>query len=1354
MSRIQKIVLASAVTLILVWLGLNFGRLVLDADGKASTEREVCLVLGSLFFLAILFRPSPAAATAQPPDWIVPATGTVGLILALSGLVFDSQQLHWLGLLLLFYACLQWALPRRFSVSIPPALLLLYWISPAPFSIVGPFQLTMQHASIQGAEWLAHCFNVPAWADANVLRTETMAIDVPQACSGMTTAIAVFVSCLGTGLLFRIRWLALTGLILLGLFQILALNILRIALIAMMAPRMPPEWAFSYIHDSLAVLLIAGIVLIQVEVAMWLKWRTGRLKERDTGPAEKETEDKASILHPFWRYMSRYAWLILAAVVLSVGIAAALYKRRPYHRSQMIHRLVNNLAIQNLADAERTAVAAVAADKGNLPARYSMAQVLVYRKKFDQALEVLRNIPEKKRSVGSTIIRAQALAGKKKFTEAISLINTLTDQEKQIPPIAMIQAEMAAEQNDARRVASNVVLAASAQSPALLKRVRTLFPFLAGKEEWKTIIACDQPLPFADPVHAAIAVDAYFKLNDIPGMARTLRRAITKWPEDPIFLTHLLAIAVLRPEGEWSNLFARSLLRNINEMDGDRLAACLQYGFQLQRPELAWLLYRRLSQIDPGNPALYFTASQFADVWFTFKMSQLNLGATTPKNIIDLKPLYNQTRTVWPFNLLWDNIPLATELTDGIASEVAAKYLGLCIEELKRREKETGLNLRSELLFVTALTRAGNHSEAGKRLDKLDKRYPERELELLYNRLTLSNIQHNWASSYEISRRCTSLTLYPNISTSLSQINALIQLGLGTHALVIAERLHSLFPDSPQAAMGLAVTLESCGFNEESLFVMERTPEAAGTAAWAIALYVTERFFESDRFAAALEKNGLKRSDRLQRLLLPMAELSIIPPCPEIEPTSDEMDKKAAELTLNPGPPADTYLGKLKQLILNWYKCRGAAGSSDPAKWEAIANDKTESALALHDLATLLVWKKQAGEAEKILARATALLPDSSVLWQSRVAASGGKREVIQQARLSCPTSSELWLAELVAKTTNNGSGDWAVAAVRTATEQQQYSIGSIVRAGDFLLRAGMTNAAIIAARYSITKANGLLPAYVLGLRCALTIGDRDWAISCASEGARNALDPTPFEITLVDLQMRKGKATSDLSGILKRLREKFPSDPQWPERLCSFYFQNGNMRAVSSVFESIIENKLTARTNVPNLLVAAEAARLEGHIKETIDILTRALERAPDNIDVQNNLIYILAQDPKTIGRAQALLPKLLARAQPSSAVLDTAAVVYLKANDLGKALEFSKKALNLVRPEDYAADELHLNAAEIYFLMGDYTSARSELKLSHQDSRQPLIIENRRLSLMSALENKNPTKTFSRQNLKKQEL
>jgi len=167
--RPRVVVLASAAGLFLVWVVTNLRHLAATQNGT------IRFFLTAFFGLMILLRPKPARDRARTapllPAWAAALLVVAAAAMAVLGMMFYVHQVEWLGLLLLLYACLNWALPPRFARDLPLALLLIYWAHPLPSQLFGPLQLAMQRWSVAGSEWLLHLLNVRVWGDGLVLRT-------------------------------------------------------------------------------------------------------------------------------------------------------------------------------------------------------------------------------------------------------------------------------------------------------------------------------------------------------------------------------------------------------------------------------------------------------------------------------------------------------------------------------------------------------------------------------------------------------------------------------------------------------------------------------------------------------------------------------------------------------------------------------------------------------------------------------------------------------------------------------------------------------------------------------------------------------------------------------------------------------------------------------------------------------------------------------------------------------------------------------------------------------------------------------------------------------------------------------
>ncbi len=268
-------------------------------------------------------------------------------------------------------------------------------------------------------------------------------------------------------------------------------------------------------------------------------------------------------------------------------------------------------------------------------------------------------------------------------------------------------------------------------------------------------------------------------------------------------------------------------------------------------------------------------------------------------------------------------------------------------------------------------------------------------------------------------------------------------------------------------------------------------------------------------------------------------------------------------------------------------------------------------------------------------------------------------------------------------------------------------------------------------AKAAIPVSRGLLSAHVLGLRTALVQGDARWAQACAINGVENAQDPTPFYKTLVDIKAARRQVDNDLLVALEYLQDQADSEPRWAETLGRVYFQKGDMRRALSIFGSVMEGD-TKGVSIQTLILAAEAARRDAKVDRAVKILEAAYAMQPERLSVLNNLVYLLAQDPQTLSRARALMPKLLEIGSESFAVMDTAAIVYLRSGDLESAKVWMDKATASLKKDSYSANEVRLNAAELQMRRGEYAAARESIETLRQDATRTDFIDQKARSLL----------------------
>ena len=1657
----RKIVLGCAVALCLLWFTLNFSRIASDQDGP------IRLVLGTLFSVLILLRSKSKTCSQQTQTeaqqtccpssvirnpWVL-AAAVIGTLSVLAGIIIPIHQCEWLGLLLLFYACLRWTLPARYSRDIFFSLLLFYWLHPLPGQIVTPLQVAMQRFSVQGSEWLLHCKNVRVWADGMILHTGVHTFGVPESCSGMRTGVTVLLCALGVGMLFRFRWYEIFALVVVGLFQVLVLNILRISLMVVMVADRPSEWGTIFLHDTMGIFLLAAILVLQLEASLWAAFRArGRIADRlrqksSPGYPPVRLEDGIGILNPFRRVLWKWGLLLLFVVLTAGVVAFAVFKRRPYHRAMMIDGVVDRFVWRKcFEDADKTSAAALHLVPHDHDLRTKRVQVLLLRRKFENALAELELTPTAERRTFDTVLKARALMGLNRPDEAIALINTLPEDVKALPGVAIERAEFAAMRDDTEAVVENIVtaanwhlmidrvralfpylaarekwgtitqcrptepyedltnaliavhahlkmadlsgatkllkdametwpdeprfaqyLAALAQARSdlararseklwnepladkldsivtavnwhmMIDRVRALFPYLAVRQQWRTIARCHSPAPYKQLVNAIIAVHAHLKIDDLVGAWEVLRPAMEQWPDEPKFLEYLAVVAVARPGSTWEELFADQLKSNLEMLSADQLAVYIESGFRMARPDLAWLAYNRLKALDPHDPALYLAPAQFGDdAWFMFRKHYVGIPAMSQYDKVDLRSCYF-ARQNWPlpplageltarglekkqisyldtcvkelerrakegelsprmrttyatalklsgrdddakeqldaiqktyalkkdisraldmiharlkttdfagaWNALkpamkewpsevrfleclaamaaarpgstWEELfadqlksnlemlsadqlavyiesgfrmarpdlawlaynrleildprdpalylapaqfgdvwfvfrnrhagipamsehekvdlkvlypesmgcttaPLARELIARLPETRRNEYLQMCFKKLEEKENAGELSLRMRTTYATALKMAGRYAEAHTTLDAIERLYPAERRDLLFKHAEIYEQEEHWQKLYETLREYSLLTDQPRLSVSIMQINALMHLDLGQYALAVANRALKTFPGAPELYQATSAIWTLFDFPEEALFVLDNIEGYLdgydASPVLADLYYGTERFAEADRIRQAF---GMKRfppaSGKRQAVLLPRAELAISghrqPPL-----GAREMEYEAREIAGNNEASVSPFVRELRELVADWYRQQGGGEASELSKWIAVGRDDMEQAIALSELMMLLARQERYVEANEVGARAVELLPDSPILWRVWIALAEGNREVVERAYQACPSDPEIWLAWLVVMTREESPAPgqqrsgWALAQIERAVAEKRFSVGTMVRAGDFMRRGGMLEAAATAARYATKHCRGLLPAYVLGLRSALAMRDMDWTVSCAMDAAEHALDPWPFYKAIAEIQTSALSADAGAAAVLEKLLLQFPEDTRWALKLGDVYLRRGDPERALSVLSPLVD-KQPAHTELRTVLLAAEAARRAGELKKSASILETAYAMHPSNRIVLNNLVYTLALDQKTLPRAQRLLPDLLELwGETSFVVFDTAAVVSRQAGETGKAQEYLRKALLQIERIEPWWLKMNPHVVDIDVYLGNYDKPQEQ--------------------------------------------
>lgn len=1322
MTPAKKVILAAAPCLFAAWIYSRIGQWTGDSDAF------IRVVLSVVYALLIMFRWKMADEGREPKQAVILISAVAGSLAAVTGIVFGIGQFEWLGLILLLTAALRWALPARFSTDILLAMLLLYWMHPLPSRLLDLFQLKMQTLSITGSEWLLQCFNISIWADMNdfILRTGLTNFGIEQACSGMKTAVTVFLCALGTSILLRYRWYETAVLIAAGVAQVVAINILRISFTVFWAPRMPAEWATGFLHDTLGVLLLVGIVLVQAEAAWW-KIRTNRRIRREQAIADgtEEPPDGATILPQFWRIVNKYKWAGLFAILLAAGTGAAIMKRQPAHRAAMISGVIDGLLESDHKSAERAVGEALRLAPYNRDLVTKKIQALVMQGKHKEALDEIGRL-EGAPNLTEVVMKSWALMALGRAQEASAALDALSPGQRSTPGVAIVLAQYAAIQNKPETVASNVLLAARSRVTA--GRVRDLFPYLASHEQWGTIVNADNPIwPYQEFSHCLIAVRANIEAGRLNVASQILKIAMKSWPGDVRLISSLYALAESRPGGEWEEMFSQRLLESINTLDADRASTFMNYAFQLNRPELGWLAYAKLAKLDPDDPALLLAASRFGETWFVFRKHRIGMVAADGNELVDLRPFLRHAGGLQPFNLLCSRIPLAAELLEQTDGEY---YAGRCLEELVRREKAGKLTLRLELLYPTVLSILGRFAEAHVRLDGIEKKYPQKQQEVMLQRIRIYVQQREWHHAYEAILKCRGNDGMPDLSRDKLFVSTLMNMDLGVCALDVAESLKRTYPEYRQFDGMLAALWAAFGYKDQALFTLRDSAGSIEPPLYAQLLYDTGRIRESELFCL---KSGAKitraKVGTTQAALLTPAEFTVSPERWPAAMTAEQMSVESGLAAKRAAQAKSPFVADLEKLTAKWYGAGGRGEAAELERWEKAGRNKLEKGAALHRLAILHARQRDFVPAAAAAGRAVEFIPQSGILWRVLAAVTGGRPDVVAAALVKCPDDPELRLASLVVKQ-RDLKGEPDRAELELLTGEGKFPVETAVRAGDFLLRKGSRVGALFCARAVQAREPGFLPANVLGLRCALATNDLAGAMDCCLKASENGLDPIPFYKAIAVIGEARKSTEMSVVAALEFLHDRYPHDSEWTRRLAYLYFNKGDTKRTRVLLQPLVEQGVGG-LDVQTILLAAEVTRVEGDLASSVAILEEGCRLHPESLSMTNNLVYCLAHGRETAPKALVMMEDLLKKAGDRRSVQQTAAFVYMRNGQLDKAESFFTKAGGNTETNGYAYLETELNSAEFHFRKGDFKAAKPKLEAIRRDANCPpdIDVEARRM-------------------------
>ncbi|MBM4148990.1 MAG: hypothetical protein FJ224_08090 [Lentisphaerae bacterium] len=1266
-------VAAGAGLLFAAWVAAHFREIVSVQDGWIRFS------LTAFFAAAILLfrggrRPLPRLLGGPA----LPLAACFGACLAIAGAVFRVRQAEWIGVLALLGSCLVWARPAAWPDALA-SVFVLYWAHPLPGRFFGALQMLMQHMSVIGSERLLQSLNVRVWADGFILRTGLNTFEVPEWCSGMRTATTVFILGAALCLLKRLRPVHSALVIGAALAQALALNVLRISVMVLLAPVVGAKAGVEFLHNSSGLIVMSAVLLVYAEVSLVQAMEERRrrmLSELPLGMIKVMTDVPLSWHRIIFNWRS-----ISAALLLAVFSGFAAYKGRPEHRAAMVRDVAANLRDSGqLEPALRGAEYVRRLVPRDEEWDMAVARMLMIDGRYADVLAALDAIPDgdRFRAIQKDVLRAYSLMGLGDLGAAMDVVRSLPEETRRSDPrVNMILAEMGARAGQVELVSRSVLVAAEWTPNA--RRIRALYPFLRANRQWETIARSDLRAPFPAQEQAFSAAEAYMNLNDAPKVADIAMQAAAQWPNDPRALEPLYFMA-FRREHVWERRFGEHLARCLPGInDVDMAHPLVEKCFALSRPDLAWSVYRRIEELDPEHPYLAFVRARHGQQWFVFRKRAVGVEATSPTEGIDLRMFYPLGLKLAAWRRYCALVPHGLDFSGEDTLAVRKQALAEAAARFEERAAADALTVPMWYAFAQVLEIGGERGRVREELDSLVARHPaEKERALIF----LSEVYErsaDWEKVYETLRGYPE-TVSPALQPMLRLGRAMMNLRLGFAAVHVARKTADLFPSSTQALAVLAGSLLAYGSPEEALAVTER-PKARQSleldVAYARALLATERYQALDNLTRSALLPRLPAPDNMsQHLFLAPAVLSMLWHRVRI-PSDREFAEQAELVRAALGRSESPFLSGMMKLWLDAHAAHCGGGTADPARWAACGRDPLERATALNQLALLLCRDERFAEAREAARMATAEFPSAPVLWHMYLSLAGGDRDVQYQARAACPEDPELWLAEIVrmaedavASNAPPALAEKILSEIRKAADADRLPSAYMTRAGEHLFRAGFREAAGIASQDAVERAGGQLPSYVFGIRIALSRGDAAEAKRCTRLAIDASLKPPPILYEkLVDLKsVGEVDTDSEMVEALRNLRVGDPDNSRWAQMLGYIRFKRGGWEIVDALYQMNVALEGGATNKVP-FVVAAESSRLLGNVDRAADYLRRGLEKHPEDMAMLNNLVYTLAFDPRGLDEALRLAPVLLEKHPDDVLVLDTAALVYLRAERTDEA-------------------------------------------------------------------------------------
>jgi exosortase/archaeosortase family protein len=1264
-------------------------------------------LLNAFIFLAataIFLRPKPSHTLPIRYRW------TASIILALCfpiGIIYNIHHLHWIGLLALCFIALAASTPNHTHRDSRAALFILFWIHPLSETFTEKCQSLFNTITIYSSETLLHALDWQVMANDVSLNTSARTYLIQGGSNGAQVLFLILVMTCACGMLMRCRaWLIVTGMFL-GLVETMILNILRITSIVYLTPRLDNQSSPQFLHDASTGWMVLGMFASYSTLHVLQRSQNQHTASYDENRLYNAIQAALNIHPPVWQAIISRRHLILFTLIVGSGLGILFVRTRPSNRAGLLQGLAEECESQR-----KYALASLAASRADqyIPAKgnwlLTRARICVQNKDYQGAVHFLEAFtPQTDRQLYevNTLNAYVYLYDRHDKVSAMASITNIPSSLAADTEVAMIQAEFASLAGEVDYAAECMLLAKDDTTNS--DRMRALFPLLARAHKYEAISICDHGQIYESVEEAVAAVTAHMVMGNVRKTAESMRTIRERWLDNPTLLDATSFLAIRQPDSGWGLPFENRYRHLLQKTNTHELYQLIDMAIRLQRPELAWLTYLKIQDIDSDSPYLPFSMFEYGNQWFTAGTDLLKdfmPGADQPR---DLMPLLEFSSQIAPWNGLHPLIPFFKDFSGDELKPKQDKALLVALSRFSMRANSNRLSPPMYSDYARALDKAGQAREALDILNLCLHRYPDYHAQAIREQASLYD-QHQQADLVYETLRDEPTKSSPDLVSLLLLGKACLQLELYGMAETIARQALNINPYSAQFVMILAQAEYAEQMPHAALHSL--TSLSANLPAEYEANYV-DLLVATGRWKQAEEYSKEKR--------LPPPDFSAINLQPQrvmsvdslLHPYASDHEQRDIPDVIMTGPPSLTnspFLSALGMLRSSLHKQQQVNYDQIVSDTEQAGRNTFEKSTLLKHLSRFLLQNGSEELANTAAWQAARYAPEREDIWRLLLQIGNNDEASIREARNHAPNDPMVWLVWLLHQSQNHDE-NWIIQEIADFTKHQQCPAMILSSLSDALFKKSLYQASSKAAEEAVIVARGYVPAYVQDWNVATALGDSRRARLSIGKAFHNAVTPSPPILKrFVASHIDDSSVARDISAALARLITLEPENHTWPYLQGQILYNQKGRHLLDAYLYLSTSIDLGNQDEYSYLLCSDAAYRL-GNRQKALDLLRQGLEHHPDNLMMLNNLVYFLSQEKEGLKEALEMSPALLQRSGHNIDVFNTVSAVYLGLGNYEQAAILLNKIIGAADSTDDQRARAWISLARIAYLQGDIEHA-----------------------------------------------